>query len=326
MLTVSRCGRSGWRDSTEQYLNNQLSSSATSLVSAQIHDAFSSADQSRRVKQDEQDSSGGQRKKRRLGVKKVKKFRRLHSYEDLRERDNVIKVAVAKKRRRNDDANNRKSDLMDDQKYYDNWVPTSLASYEQSQVKTRHRSGRKVKRGFKQNHHQQRNVNQMRGSFVKPLMNFLDAPLKTLISLPSKLGSAERNKHIDDDDDDVGVDYHRDVVNMFERKDDNKAAVDDMVTKIYNTQYAVSIGGDDEGAAGTNVIEPVYPKSTAASENDNGSDDVENDLAKTKHARPKKIITSRPSIHKRQAVSHHIPIIKQTSEMNKRTPRDFTFV
>merc|ERR1712227_169696 len=120
LLTVSRCGRSGWRDSTEQYLNNQLSSSATSLVSAQIHDAFSSGDQSRRVKQDQlQEGSGGQRKKRRLGVKKVKKFRRLHSYEDLRERDNVIKVAVAKKRRRNDDANNGKSDLMDDQKYYD---------------------------------------------------------------------------------------------------------------------------------------------------------------------------------------------------------------
>ena len=55
----------------------------------------------------------------------MKKYRRLGNHEDAREKDNVIRVAVPR-------SSSSNVDLMDDIKFYKNWVPTSLQSYEQN--------------------------------------------------------------------------------------------------------------------------------------------------------------------------------------------------
>ena len=64
------------------------------------------------------------RNEKKLGRKRklVKKYRRLDEAEDIREMDNVVRLAVPRD----------KGNLMDDIAWYRNWVPTSLGSYEQS--------------------------------------------------------------------------------------------------------------------------------------------------------------------------------------------------
>lgn len=269
-------------------------------------------------------------KKRKLGKRRkrlVKKFRRLDMTEDLREKDNVIKVAVPRRR-------GRKIDLIDDRRYYDDWVPTSLDSYEESLTKlyadakiwndvTRNLLDKDLNSITKRSqndkskfHHtsngRSKNVN---GRFVTPLSNFIDAPLKTLFSLPSKLGSGV--PQVDEKSQSDGkVDYHSEIVKLFEKKDYDSGNGDRSAftvlptnpdnhekTKIYNTQYSVTLN-DQEGT------KPVMIEETSVGLNDD-------------HRKNKNDDIHRQTIFKRQA-SSHVPNLK-TREMDKKTPNEFLF-
>ena len=264
-------------------------------------------------------------KKRKLGKRRkrlVKKFRRLDATEDIRERDNVIKVAVPKRR-------GRKLDLMDDRRYYEEWVPTSLDSYEDSLSKlytdsktwndvTRNLLDKDLSYISKRSQHDKskfHHTSNVIGRFVTPLSNFIDAPLKTLLSLPSKLGSGR--PQVDEKSESVGkVDYHNEIVKLFEKKDydtgdgDRSAFLPSTAhtdnhekTKIFNTQYSVTLH-DKEGT------KPVMIEETSVGLNDDSQKDNNEDF-------------TRQTIFKRQT-NPHIPTLR-AREMDKKTPDEFLF-